>query len=162
MKQPKPSPIDSSWYQQPPGIRQRTSAGGIIVRPTHKKLWVAFAREADFPLYVLPKGGVKNGESLEQAARREIAEEAGLTELTLLRYLGVRPRLNYSKDRWMTIHYFLFTTRQVEGAPTDAERHFGVWWYPLADLPPMLWPEQRELIETHRPEIQALLGHKPV
>ena len=52
--------IDSTWYHCPADIRQRTSAGGIIVRSARKKLWVAFAREADFPLYVLPKGGVKN------------------------------------------------------------------------------------------------------
>jgi ADP-ribose pyrophosphatase YjhB (NUDIX family) len=157
-----PSPIDSTWYQRPPGIRPRTSAGGVIVRHDPAGLLLAFAREADFPLYVLPKGGVKRGETLEQAARREIAEEAGLTELTLLRYLGVCPRLNFAKDRWMTIHYFLFTTRQVEGQPTDSAHHFGVWWFPLTDLPPMLWPEQRQLIEAHRQEIQAILGHELV
>ncbi len=155
----KTSIIDSSWYQCPDDIRQRTSAGGIIVRPARKKLWVAFAREADFPLYVLPKGGVKRHENLEQAARREIAEEAGLTELTLLRYLGTRPRLNFAKDRWMTIHYFLFSTQQKDGHPTDSERHYGVWWFPITDLPSMFWPEQRELIETFRPEILTLTGY---
>ena len=53
--------IDESWYQKPPAIRERLAAGGIVVRREGKTLYVAFAREADFPGFVLPKGGVDEG-----------------------------------------------------------------------------------------------------
>ncbi|GEM_PF-291914 len=142
------SEIDATWYQRPPGIKERISAGGIVVRTTPEGPLIAFAREQNHPLYVLPKGGVEAGETIEEAARREILEEAGISDLQVVRYLGTRPRLNYRKDRWMVIHYFLFTTQQVEGTPTHTERHYGLWWFPLSSLPPMLWPEQRQLIET--------------
>jgi 8-oxo-dGTP pyrophosphatase MutT (NUDIX family) len=152
------STIDSSWYQRPKGIRGRTSAGGIVVRLAAGAPLIALAREGDWPLYVLPKGGVEKGENFEQAARREIEEEAGLTRLALVDYLGQRERLNFARTRWMTVHYYLYTTEQIDGTPTDTAHHNGVWWFGLEDLPPMLWPEQRDLIAANIHRIQRLSG----
>lgn len=146
--------IDSSWYTRPPGIRPRTSAGGVIVRQSETGPFIALVREADFPHFVLPKGGVEAGETLEQAARREIEEEAGLRELQLVRKLGECERLDFAKTRWITAHYFLFTTTQVDGVPTDNRHHYAVWWFPLDALPLMLWPEQVALIEANRETIR--------
>lgn len=114
---------------------------------------VALAREQGLSLFVLPKGGVRRQETLEQAARREILEETGLFNLRLVRYLGMYPRLDFAKRRWLNIHYFLFITDQIEGKPTDTRRPYRLYWYPIDALPPMLWPEQRRLIENHRQEI---------
>jgi 8-oxo-dGTP pyrophosphatase MutT (NUDIX family) len=66
--------------------------------------WKNFLRRKVFG-NVLPKGHVEDGESLEQAARREIAEEAGFSELTLIAPLGVKERLDYSKRGWKRTHY---------------------------------------------------------
>ena len=139
--------IDSSWYRRPKGVKTRVSAGGVIVRAEQGRGLVALTREGDWPLFVLPKGGVEAGETLEQAARREIEEEAGLSELELLGYLGTRERLNYTRNRWMTVHYFLFRTRQSTGRPTDPKHTAGVSWFAPDALPSMLWPEQQALIE---------------
>jgi ADP-ribose pyrophosphatase YjhB (NUDIX family) len=148
-------PIDASWYIRPPGVRTRTSAGGVVARlGADGRVRVALAREADFPEYVLPKGGVRRGESLEAAACREIAEEAGLTRLTLLDYLGARARLTFDKDRWLTVHYFLFATDQTGGRPTDRHHPHAAVWAALDALPPMLWPEQRRLLEEERARIE--------
>jgi 8-oxo-dGTP pyrophosphatase MutT (NUDIX family) len=140
--------IDSSWYVRPKGVKQRVSAGGIVVRVENGQGLVALTREGDWPLFVLPKGGVENGETLEQAARREIEEEAGLSELELVEYLGSRERLSYARNRWMTVHYYLFRTTQAGGTPTDPKHHAGVSWFSPDGLPPMLWPEQQALIES--------------
>ena len=146
--------IDESWYQKPPAIRERVAAGGVVVRREGGRLYVAFAREADFPGFVLPKGGVDVGETEEEAARREIAEEIGISELQLLGDLGVRERLNFQKKRWVCTRYFLYQTEQVKGQPLDAKKHYtGATWFPLDDLPEILWPEQKELILANRERI---------
>jgi ADP-ribose pyrophosphatase YjhB (NUDIX family) len=155
------TPIDKTWYQRPPHARERTSAGGIVARLENDRVLIALAREADWPLFILPKGGVEAGESLETAARREIAEEAGLTDLHLLGKLGVRQRLSHDKTRWITVHYFLFATRQTDGAPTDTEHHYGLWWFPLDALPELLWPEQLELIQINTELIDQQIRQLP-
>jgi 8-oxo-dGTP pyrophosphatase MutT (NUDIX family) len=145
--------IDETWYQRPPGIRVRVDAGGIVARTDGGRVYIASVRENDLALYVLPKGGVKQGEDLVQAARREIEEEAGLTQLLLLQKLAVRERLSYDKQTWLVIHYFLFATSQIEGTPTDVEHDYTLCWFPIEEPPPLLWPEQEELIETYRDRI---------
>ena len=149
--------IDATWYRRLPNVPTRIDAGGVVARLDGEAVLVALAREDAWPLYILPKGGVETGESLDQAARREIAEEAGLSELQLLGKLGVRERLSHDKRRWNVVHYFLFTTRQVLGAPTDPEHSYGVSWHPLRALPEMLWPEQLELIRTNVDRIEQLV-----
>ncbi|MBI4280151.1 MAG: NUDIX hydrolase [Armatimonadetes bacterium] len=147
--------IDQSWYARPPGVPAHTSAGGVVVRVERGRVYVALVREGDLPGYVLPKGHVEAGERPEEAARREIFEEAGLGDLRMLSSLGVRERLDYGKTSWKQTHYFLFLTDQVHG--TAADRRHALAWFPIDDLPAMFWPEQRELIESNRARIVALM-----
>lgn len=155
--------IDQSWYVRPPsGVKDRTSAGGIIVRRGDGgRIYLALVRgEGSGEIaYILPKGGVDPGESIEEAARREIEEEAGFSDLRLLARLGTRERLSFDRRRWITTHYFLFETRQADPKPTDPLVPYATDWHPLdAPLPPMFWPEQRELVERERERIQDQLG----
>ena len=148
--------IDESWYKRPPGVSDRTSSGGVVIRIADGQIYVALVGELGLTERVLPKGGVEAGESLEEAARREIEEEAGLSSLKLIEKLGVRERLSYDRVCWITTHYFLFVTEQAEGIPTDVEHHYELGWYPIEVLPAIFWPEQRELIETNRDKIVKL------
>ncbi len=151
--------IDESWYRRPPGVAEHTAAGGIVIRRAQGRLYVALIREGGLTAYVLPKGHVEPGETLDRTARREIAEESGVSDLTLIGELAVRQRLNYSRRSWGTTHYFLFVTAQAEGAPPEpVEPPVQTHWFPLDALPVLFWPEQRELLEANRERIIALLN----
>jgi ubiquinone/menaquinone biosynthesis C-methylase UbiE/8-oxo-dGTP pyrophosphatase MutT (NUDIX family) len=155
--------IDETWYRRPPGVPEHTSAGGVVVRSGDAQLFVALIREGGQPGYALPKGHVEPGEPLDEAAAREISEEAGLAGLTPLGEIAVRERLNLNKTSWKRTHYFLFVIDSGSSVQGQAA------WFALDALPPMFWPEQRELLETSRSQITVLVaqflqggrGHDP-
>lgn len=144
--------IGQSWYRKPEGIPEHTSAGGVVVRLVDDKLLVTLIREGKAKGYALPKGHVERGESLQDAAAREVYEEAGLRRLTNLGELAVRERLSLKKTAWKTTHYFLYLA-----GPGRREKARAAW-FSLDALPPMFWPEQRELLEASRSRIAAMVA----
>lgn len=145
--------IDDSWYHRPLDVPEDISAGGVVIRVQDNHLFLAVVSEGSLSKYVLPKGRLESGETLEMAAYREVAEEAGLTDLKLIADLGDRERLDYSKKRWKKIHYFLFLTHQIEGKPTDTTHDYQLHWVDLEEMLPLFWPEQQELVESNRDRI---------
>lgn len=152
----KKTMIDESWYKRPPGVHEHVSAGGVVVRVEKKRVYIALVGQRGRSKFVLPKGHVEPGETVEQAARREIAEEAGFTRLQLVAELGVKERLDFSKRHWKSTHYFLFTTKEVEVKP--AESRYRVKWFLLEEMPDLFWPDQMQLIHENRRQITALAG----
>lgn len=150
--------IDETWYQRPDHIPDRLVAGGIVIRKEKDTFYVALVSEGNNQeYYLLPKGGVEDGESLETAARREILEEAGLTDLYLITKLGISERLEFNKKTWCTAHYFLFVTKQLSGKPTDTEKSYRLHWFPLEELPTFFWPDQKKIIEENRDKIKGVI-----
>ena len=151
--------IDQNYYIRPPDVPDRTSAGGIVCRfsPQDGLVLFAIVREKQRASYVLPKGGVEIGETLEEAARREIGEEAGIHQLKLIRKLGTLERLTFGKTTWSTTHIYLFVTDQVEFQPTDIEHTYTPEWWPLDNLKGMFWPEQQKLLEENNDLIHQSL-----
>jgi len=97
-----------------PGIpfRKRVSSGGVPWDGGSKFLLI---RRMDEGLWGIPKGGVEEGETLEQTALRELKEEAGLKGKTVCPIKRIRYRfydsgseMNFDK----TVHYFLVRVRR--------------------------------------------------
>jgi len=156
--------IDQSWYERPEGVPEETAAGGLVARvDASRRVLVALAHERGTDSVVLPKGHLKRGESLDAAARREIAEESGFHGLVLLDELGVLERLNYDRTRWKITHYFLYGTRQTHAQPQD-KRHLPPVWALLDDRPTIAWPEQEALVaeSTERIRTAVLAWHDRV
>lgn len=86
----------------------RTGARAILFDDDNE---VALVYETAYDHYKLPGGCVEPGETLEQALRREIAEEVGAT-IRSIRYIGVvESRLaKYNED--CSQHYF---TAKIDG-----------------------------------------------
>jgi ADP-ribose pyrophosphatase YjhB (NUDIX family) len=150
--------IDKSYYQRPINMPERTSAGGVVCRITpEKKILFAVVCEAGDSRYMLPKGGVESGESLEEAAHREIGEEAGIHQLKLICKLGFLERMTFKKLYWSVAHFYLFTTDQIAFRPTDVAHTYTPEWWPLDKTDGMIWPEQKRFVEEKRALIKQAL-----
>lgn len=147
--------IDESWYVRPADCPVHDSAGGVVVRRRDEEILVALGNQDGYSSYILPKGHVDPGEDIIGAAMREIEEEAGFTDLTLLAELGSCERFDYHKTSWKRTHYFLFLTEQVTARPTEPERHDPPVWFPLGEHPALFWPEQQELLDHNHQLIRS-------
>lgn len=115
--------------------RRTKTAGGIVIGDSGTVVMVRHS--VSNGAWLFPKGHVDPGESDEETARREIAEEAGLTDLELLGDLGSYERFHINPDgtddrsELKEIHMFLFA------APTGAvsapgHEMDGAKWVPLS------------------------------
>jgi ADP-ribose pyrophosphatase YjhB (NUDIX family) len=84
----------------------------------------------------VPGGAVKLGETLEEACRREILEETGLSVEVVAR-CAVLDRV--TRDAWDRVryHYILidFVCRPLGGALRAGGDISEARWHPLADIP---------------------------
>lgn len=128
------------------------SAGGLVIDKSGAKgLLIGRLDPKDASherlLWSLPKGHIEEGESPEQAAIREVAEETGIkSEIT--RSLGVIDFwfMASGKRIHKTVHHFLFTEVGGRLAPQVTEVD-DVAWFPLEEIASRLaYPDERKLI----------------
>ncbi len=107
-------------------------AGGII---TNSSGGVALVRNGpDF--WGFPKGHIDEGEDALGAAKREIEEETGLQNITLVKELGSYGRYKGTPlggddtSEHKTIHMFLFRTEEEKLAPKDSSNPEARWVVP--------------------------------
>jgi len=129
-------------------VRIDYSAGGVVVRGGEVAVIVPVKRAADgSPVLGLPKGHLDDGESPEDAARREVREEAGVCG-ELIDSLG---EIRYTFDRrgqtiFKTVAFFLFEYRCGDVADHDHEIE-QARWMPLREAARALTHEaEREII----------------
>lgn len=155
---PRPKPQSASHAahrgNRPRRLRtvRETSAGGLVItgwEGGRDKLRAALIGRLDRRgrlLWSLPKGHIERGETAEQTAMREVAEETGI-QGRILASLG-------SIDYWFvtegrrvhkTVHHFLM--RFLGGELSDADLEVSeVAWVPLSELDSRLaYADERKL-----------------
>jgi 8-oxo-dGTP pyrophosphatase MutT (NUDIX family) len=128
------------------------SAGGLVIDSTGSKgLLIGRYDLKDSTgtriLWSLPKGHIEEGETPEQAAIREVAEETGITS-QITKTLGVIDFwfMAGGKRIHKTVHHFLFT--EVGGVLAAQESEVDeVSWFPLNEIVDRLaYPDEKKLI----------------
>lgn len=110
-------------------MKHTESAGGVVLNPEGRVLLVSQHGTS----WSLPKGHLEAGETPLEAARREIREESGVSQLELVRSLGSYSRHRLGADggedrsELKTIHLFLFRTDATDLAPLDADNPEARW-----------------------------------
>lgn len=142
--------------------RRETSAGGIVFRATPRGVRYLLIRDS-YRNWGFPKGHVEDGEDAEQAALREIAEETGLTDLTIRGVMGAIEWMFRFRGQLIqkTCHLFLVETAEHRTAPQRAEGISACRWAAYADARRLIgYDNARTVIErAHELITTSLSAH---
>ena len=136
------------------------SAGGVVLaelRPDAPVALVAHRSARGSLQWTLPKGAQEPGESVEQAALREVREETGL-EAELI---GPLDTIDYwfvwapDQTRYHKfVHYFLMRAVGGDFADHDHEMEDAAWFEPARAREQMSFANERRLLDLS-PDVLA-------
>lgn len=105
---------------RPPLPTHILSAAAVVVNDRNELLLVRSPRRG----WEMPGGLVERGETLQQAAIREVLEESGI-EIAISGFAGVFQ--NVARDRC----HFHFLAKPIGGSPRTGSESLEVAWFPL-------------------------------
>ncbi len=110
--------------------------------------------------WALPGGFVRLEEPLDAAARRELAEEAGVTDVYLEQLYTFGDLNRDPRERVVTVAYYALaklSDHRIQAA-TDA---MGVGWYSLDELPKLAFDHQH-IVEMARDRLRGKVRYAPI
>ncbi len=129
-------------------VRDAVAAGGVVVREHVGRLEVAVAGRHSDGTWVFPKGTPDDGETIEQTAVREVAEETGL-EVRIVAPLGTTEYWFASRGTRFhkRVHFYLMEATGGDVARHDHE-YDVVRWVPVEDARELLsFENYREVLD---------------
>jgi 8-oxo-dGTP pyrophosphatase MutT (NUDIX family) len=119
-------------------VKREFSAGGLVVRRFRGRPFLAVVKVKGGTVMALPKGHPDEGESVKEAAVREVREETGLETEALDKVGDVRYWYTLHGERVLKVVSF-YLCRYLSGRIQDHDREVdGVEWVPLDEAPARL------------------------
>jgi 8-oxo-dGTP pyrophosphatase MutT (NUDIX family) len=149
--------------QRPRRAERETSAGGVVFRRGPEgEIRFLLIRDS-YRNWGFPKGHLEVGEPPADAARREVAEETGLSDLILHGPIQVIDW--YFRFRGKTIHkychFFLFESKEGEPVPQLDEGITDCTWRSLAEARETISYENAQgVLERAAEMVSALLAER--
>lgn len=120
-------------------VREPTAGGIVFRRGKEGAIEILLIQDAK-NRWTIPKGHIEEGETAQQTARREIGEEAGLSNVEMLGWLG-KIHFRYRRvDRLvlMTTQIYLVRAKGDTNAIQKEEWMNGIKWFPFHEALDMI------------------------
>jgi 8-oxo-dGTP diphosphatase len=127
---------------------------GVVVWRQDQFLLIRRGKEPNKGQWSIPGGAQKLGETIFEAAAREVLEETGL-RVTVNRLVDVVDGIMPDEKGGIRYHYTLVdvVAESMEGEPVAADDAAAVGWFKLDDLQDLgLWSETERIIRQSAPE----------
>lgn len=134
------------------------SAGGVVIN--HEGMVLVVNQRGTS--WSLPKGHIEEGEDKVTAAIREIDEESGVKNLTLVCELGSYERYKIGlhggddKSELKKIHMMLFKTTDMKLHPSDPHNPMAIWVNPDEVEKVLTHPKDKSFFHTIRQKINDI------
>lgn len=117
----------------------------IVVNKKREVLLVKRGREPHRGEWCLPIGFAETGESIEDAALRELREETGL-EADILRLIDVD---TIHDDYYGSLTVITYEVRKTGGRLSPGDDASEVKFAPIVDLPPLAWESNTKAVKRY-------------
>lgn len=128
-------------------FKKKEAAGGLVMTPDQQLLLIE-----RHGLWDLPKGKLEKGETIEEGAWREVAEECGIDQHTIKEVLSPTYHIFKRRKKWRfkpTYWYWMEIDAPVPLTPQGEESITQAIWMPLSEL--------RENMPDTYPTIEAAI-----
>lgn len=129
----------------------KQSVAGVIFN--NERTRVLLIKRRDVNIWVIPGGGIDQGETPEDAIVREFFEETGLTVVIK------RQVAHYTPVNRLTNNTFLFECTILKGELALGDETKGIDFFPMDQLPEPIFFLHRDWIEEARNQ-QSHIVHK--
>ena len=119
-------------------MKKHFSAGGVVVNNKHE---VYLLHQTVREEWVLPKGGIEEGEDKITAAKREIQEETGYQNIEIIlqeplythQYSFTHPNTGEEIDKAVTFYLFKLLDDNLKATKEMSAEHLEEKWFTLEE-----------------------------